>query len=81
MAEKIKGSNILMALCRAMSEEDERDYQVQRKSCWLLSWQKKILWEIGTKLLAKDKNQIFLFHKSEDVGGTGIRNRSLLTVL
>lgn len=42
---------------------------------------KKILWEIGTKLLAKDKNQIFLFHKSEDVGRTGIRNCRLVMVL
>lgn len=40
-----------------------------------------ILWEIGTKLLARGKDQIFLFHRSEDVGGTSIRNCSLLKVL
>ena len=83
MAKKIKGSNILMALRREMREEDQRDYQAQRKSLWLLSRPKKTpnLCEIVTKLLAKDKNQILLFHKSGDVGGTGIRNYSLLTVL
>lgn len=37
---------------------------------------KEILWEIGTKLLAKDKDQIFLFHYSEDVGGTGVSSCS-----
>jgi len=40
----------------------------------LLKKKEKVLWEIGTKLLAKEKNRIFLFHKSEDVGGIGIRN-------
>lgn len=41
MAKKIKGNNIFTALCQAMSEEDQRDYEVQRESLWLLSWQKK----------------------------------------